>query len=54
MHKVSLDVAILVDFFLGEEAARGQADLLVLLHIADHKAGVLVIAAQNFVQLDVV
>ena len=54
MHKVALDVSIFVDFLLGEETARRQADLLVFLHVADHKAGVLMISAHDLVQLDVV
>lgn len=54
VHKVALDVAILVDFLLREEAACGQANLLVLLHIANYKARILMVAAHNVVELDVV
>jgi len=54
MSEVATDVAIIIDFFLGEESLGGQANLLFFLDVAHHEDGVSVVAAYDLVQLDVV
>ena len=51
---MTLDVAVLVELFLGEECFGGKADLLLFLDVADNEDRVGVVASDDLIQLDVV
>lgn len=54
VSEVATDIAFLIDFFLSEESFGGQTDLLLFSDIANNKNRVCVVAADNFIELDVV
>ena len=54
VDKLSTQVSILINLFLGEVSGRRQANLSSFLNTADDIHGHSVVASQNFVNLDVV
>ena len=53
MNELSIEVALVIDLFLGIVRFRGKANQVLILDIADNKAGVRIVAAQNLVDADV-
>lgn len=54
MNELSAKISILVDLLSCEVGSRGKADLLRLLHTADHVDWHRVVATEDLVDLDVV
>ncbi len=54
MDKLASNVAVLTHFFLCKECFSGQANLLLLLHVANNEHRVSVVPSDDFINVDVV